>query len=177
MVANYFFIKTLLFITRHNRSLTKQNTNNSIKCASLTKQLLPVSVNALYVRTYFSQLPKDAVRITVNMQRQLKRMIKRSDWLDSETKINALEKLEYMTIQLGYSDMYLNDRKIENYYKKLELIENGTIVEDEMAFNAFKTNRRFKQYERQTKSAAMYSDVSTANSLYDINRNAVCKFV
>lgn len=131
----------------------------------------------MYVRKYFSQLPKDAIRIAVNMQRQLKRMIKRSDWLDSDTKINALEKLNYMTIQLGYSDMYLNDTKVERYYKKLELIPNGTLIADEMAVNLFTTNRRFKQYGRRTKSAPIYADVSSSNSLYDINRNAICKCV
>lgn len=175
MVANYFFLKTLIFITRDNPNLTQEN-RNDMKCVSLTKQNLPVSVNAMYVRTYFVQLPKDAIRIALNMQRQLKRMIKRSDWLDSGTKINSLEKLEYMTIQLGYSDIYLNDTKIEGYYNGLELNENGTLLEDEMVLNLFMISKRFKQLRRRRKTAPMYSDVSTANSMYDINRNAVCKY-
>lgn len=179
MVANYFFLKTLLFITRHNANLTQETPSDlttHTKCVSLTKTLLPVSLNAIYARTYFVQLPKDAIRIAINMRRQLKRMIKRSDWLDSGTKINALEKLDYMTIQLGYSEMYLNDTKIESYYNGIKLNENGTLIDDEMAINLFNTNRKFRQYGRRTKSAPMYSDVSTANSLYDINRNAVCKY-
>lgn len=182
MIANYFFLKTLLFMTRHNSKYLQLHLHGTLqestelRCTLLTKQLLPVSVNALYARTYFSELPKDAIRIAINIRRQLKRMIKRSDLLDSSAKIHALEKLESMHFQLGYPDDYLNDTKIEKYFSGLKLNENGTLIEDEMAINLFKTHRKFRQYKKQTKNVPKYSDVTMANCLYDMNRNAVCKF-
>uniref|UniRef100_A0A336MYA2 CSON008347 protein n=1 Tax=Culicoides sonorensis TaxID=179676 RepID=A0A336MYA2_CULSO len=168
MIANYFFIKTLIVITDH---YTFNNTDD--QCVSLTKRLLPVSVNAMYIRASFPEIPKDAIRITVNMKKQLQRMIKRSDWIDAGTKIKALEKLEYMTIQLGYSDVFLNDSKIENYYNGLELKENSTLIEDVMAINLFKTNKKFRQYRRILKNPPKYSEVTSVNSFYDVDRNAV----
>lgn len=173
------------YISPNISSFSTVTINSPItNCIKLVKQFLPVSINAMYTNAYFKEIPKDTIRLVMSIQRQLKRTIKRSDWLDSATKIQALEKINEMTVQIGYPEEYLNNTKIERYYKGLDLNENFTLFESVMILDLFKTNRKFKQLKKQAievlkvthgSKRPKYSDVIVANAIYDNDRNAVCK--
>lgn len=181
-LSNYFYLSTLDYLYRIvTRDATKSTSakSKSVFCATLLK--MSPAVNAMYVRTYFTQLAKDSIRIVNNLKRQIRRMIKKSDRMGSATKIYALEKLNALSIQIGYAKDLFDDQTMTSYYSMLmdSWNRNESFTETVLTFNKWKIDKQFRQLlsKVQTDGGARYFDVISPNTFYDIDRNAVCKLI
>lgn len=90
------------------------------ECIDLVSNSLSLSVGALYVRKYFNEeSKKNVVEMANDIRQQFKEILQKVDWMDIETRTNALTKAEAMSIQIAYPDELLDDKKLEKLYEEL----------------------------------------------------------
>lgn len=83
---------------------------------------MPIAIGALYIRKYFtSSAKKEAERMVVNIQRQLRSILENCEWMDTKTMHRALDKLDAMEAHIGYPEELLNNTLLEQYYDKVTI--------------------------------------------------------
>jgi endothelin-converting enzyme/putative endopeptidase len=84
------------------------------RCAALTETLLGESVGRKYADKYFPPAAKAKARELVNgLVAVMKESLSRLSWMATDTKRKAIEKLELMSIQVGYPDEWKDTSKVQ----------------------------------------------------------------
>lgn len=92
------------------------------ECVDTVSGSLAISVGAMYVRKYFKEdAKKNAVEMVADIRKEFTEILKKVDWMDEETRKSALDKAASMTSHIAYPDELLEDKKLEQFYEKLEL--------------------------------------------------------
>ncbi len=91
---------------------------------STTSGGLGEAIGQLYVEKYFPAESKERMLVLVeNLRKSFAQRIEQLDWMSDETKIKANEKLETITVKIGYPDKWIDYSKLEitdgNYYKNV----------------------------------------------------------
>lgn len=170
VISNYFLVKTLAYLQN-----ATQHRDDRVKWCLKFVRSFP-GLGATYSKSYFSKIPKDVIRIVINVKRQLRRLIKRNDWMDAPMKIAALEKLTNLHIQIGYPDDFLTS--FDSYYSNFELKNFTTFIEAVRYLNKFRADKSYRLLlQRSFLRAPRYSEVTIPNVSYDLDRNSGCKFI
>lgn len=92
-------------------------------CVRGVTGMLSVAVSSMYVRDYFrdERIKQDIGEIVSEISIEFEKLLLDNDWMDKETKAEALEKLHAMSSNIAYPSELLNDTIIEEYYRDLEL--------------------------------------------------------
>ncbi|KAL5273947.1 Nep2 family protein [Megaselia abdita] len=136
---------------------------------------LPISVGALYVRKHFNE---DAKSIALDMVNGIKNVfeniLKEISWMDNETRGSALNKLQKMTTHIGYPDEILNDSKLEEYYKNLD-IDPEKYLESVLKMSVFGTNYAFNKLRKPVNKTDWLSHAKPAvvNAYYSALENSI----
>ncbi|CAF4153174.1 unnamed protein product [Adineta steineri] len=89
---------------------TSTEESRTITCANYVNIVMSLSVSKLYIEEYFH---KDARKETTEMINNIRNifitMVNRSTWMDSKSKIIAIEKTRAITAKLGYPDYLESD--------------------------------------------------------------------
>ncbi|XP_026670737.1 neprilysin-2 isoform X1 [Ceratina calcarata] len=92
------------------------------ECTDTVSGSLAISVGAMYVRKYFKEdAKKNAVEMVADIREEFTKILKKVDWMDDETRKSALKKAASMSSHIAYPDELLDDKKLEEFYEKLEL--------------------------------------------------------
>lgn len=96
-------------------------------CVSTTSWLFPIPVSAMYVREHFydHRIKDDVTQITNEISNEFEKLLKESDWMDNETRQEALRKLRLMNAHIAYPSELLDDAKIEEVYKNFQINETN----------------------------------------------------
>lgn len=82
---------------------------------------LHIAAGALYVRRYFNEEAKRiSEELVVKLKETFIEMLKQLDWMDKDTKARAIEKAEAMGAFVGYSQEFLDDEKLNEYYSEVK---------------------------------------------------------
>ena len=94
--------------------------------------------------------------------------------MDEETRKYALEKLDAMGAVVAYPDELLDDGKVEEYYKDLD-IESGSYLNGYINIAKFVRNANYKQL-RAAKHWADEAGVTVVNAFYNPLKNTISKY-
>ncbi|CAH1236556.1 unnamed protein product [Diabrotica balteata] len=95
------------------------------ECIDITSVSLSIASGALYVRKYFNeQARQNAIDMVKDIRAEFQDILKVVDWMDEETRENALEKAKSMTSHIAYPDELLDDEKLKEFYDGLEMDPN-----------------------------------------------------
>jgi neprilysin len=96
-------------------------------CIKVTSGMMSVAISAMYVREYFNvkDIKDDIGQIIKEISSEFEKVLIKNDWMDVETKSEALKKLKAMHSNIAYPDELLDNSKLENYYKGLKLNETN----------------------------------------------------
>lgn len=96
-------------------------------CVRIVSGMLNIAVSSMYVREYFSdsRIKTDVSEIIDDVINEFELILYENDWMDAETKNEALKKIRSMHSHVAYPNELFNDSKIENYYKSLQLNETN----------------------------------------------------
>lgn len=99
------------------------------ECISIITHRFSLILSALYVQNYFTDEAKqNAVQIVADIREQFDKLIEKVDWMDDETKLNALEKSKLMASYVAYSDELKDNSKIEKFYDNFQLMDNNFLM-------------------------------------------------
>lgn len=96
-------------------------------CVKGTAGMLNIAVSAMYVREYFRdhRIKDDVGQIIAEISLEFEKFLHENDWMDRDTKSEALKKLRSMYSNVAYPNELLDDSVIENYYTGLKLNESN----------------------------------------------------
>ena len=144
----------------------------------LASDNLPIATGALYVRKYFQQNSKDiAKEMMEGIREEFEEILKTVPWMDEKTREAAQSKMGKMIYNIGYPDELMDDKKLIEFYNKLNVDENK-FLESILNIKKFEIDRSFKTlYEPFNKSDWRYfSGASVVNAYYDPTKNSIGKF-
>ncbi|XP_075211266.1 M13 family metallopeptidase neprilysin 2 [Lycorma delicatula] len=102
------------------------------ECIDLTSGGMSLAVGSLYVRKYFKEDAKQNALDMVNRIRsEMYKILESVEWMDDKTRAAALDKAKSMATHIAYPDELLDNQKLEEFYKGLEVDRNdylGTIL-------------------------------------------------
>lgn len=138
---------------------------------------LPISVGALYVRKHFKDDAKsNALEMVKGIHDEFLAILGKVDWMDEETRMAALDKAKAMTTHIGYPDEIMDNAKLEEYYKDLE-INPDTYLESVLNMNVFGTDYAFNKLRKPVNKTDWVSHARPAivNAFYSSIENSIRK--
>lgn len=142
-----------------------------------TNEAISIAVGAVYVRKYFRQDSKTVAMEMVNgIRKQLERILNGVDWMDDETRNSALNKLKAMSTHIGYPDELLDNAKIEEYYKNLEIDENN-YFESILNISKFYTDCEYSKLRGPVNKTdwIKHARTTVVNAFYALDENSISK--
>jgi len=136
------------------------------KMVNNTSGALGESVGKIYVANYFPPEAKERmVILTSNLKVSLGNRIKNLDWMTSETKEKALEKLAAMNVKVGYPDKWID-------YSALEISPNDYMQNIKNA-SIFAFNLEMAKIGKPVDRLEWGMTPQTVNAYYSPNMNEV----
>ncbi|KAH8313350.1 hypothetical protein KR067_004500 [Drosophila pandora] len=91
-------------------------------CIAQVNTNMGMAVGSMFVSRYFDNNSKrDTLRMTHDLQQAFRDILKTTDWLDPTTKQLAEEKVNAMSLKIGYPDFILNPTELNNKYAGIEI--------------------------------------------------------
>ncbi|KAK9888868.1 hypothetical protein WA026_001088 [Henosepilachna vigintioctopunctata] len=188
VLANFILYKAtgslITYSTKKLKDIQQQFTKAAVgvgtsrprdeQCTSVASRL-DVAVGAIYIRKYFDKKAKiNTEEIVRNIEAEFVETLKKVDWMDSNTKNAALDKLDAMEKYIGYPDELMSDSKMDEYYKDLE-INSDNYLEVVLNVSKFQTEKDMKQLSEPVIKSdwRTRSGVAVVNAFYDLNSNAI----
>lgn len=190
-IANYLMWRVSKYVAEflheavRNRALEYQRIKNGKKdygprwkeCIAKTGEVLSLATGAIYVRKYFDEKSrKAAVEMVDVIQNQFIKVIKSVPWMDEKTKKEALKKVETFVNIVGHSSELLNDEKLIEYHKSLEIKEHE-YLDSLLRSNLFKFKNHAKKFRAKVNKSEWDSHpkVAVANAFYEQWENSISK--
>lgn len=133
-----------------------QNVNNN----------LGEMVGKVYVEKHFSPRAKDKVTVLVkNLINAYGESIRNLDWMGSETKKQALDKLSKITLKIGYPDKWID-------YSTLKVIK-GDLFGNIQRATAFENDRQINKLGKPVDRTEWGMTPQTVNAYYNPRLNEI----
>lgn len=129
-----------------------------------------MAIGKIYAERYIPKKTKDDVEaITKEIIDTYKKRINNLDWMSTSTKKNAIDKLDKLTVKIGYPENWLNYSKIniKSY------AEGGSLFENVMELRAFANERLFSKINKQIDKSKEGFTPQTVNAFYSANENSI----
>ncbi|KAJ8668517.1 hypothetical protein QAD02_010180 [Eretmocerus hayati] len=92
------------------------------KCTKEVTNSISLAVGALYSKKSKNRISKEMLtEMFFNLRQEMEEMIRNANWMDKITREAALEKINSMRNYISYPDEVMDEARIEDLYKTLEL--------------------------------------------------------
>ena len=138
------------------------------RAVGMVNGTLGEAVGQMYVKKYFPEENKARMLALVkNLQRALGERIENLEWMSRETKDKALEKLNAMTIKIGYPDTWRD-------YTKLEINDTETYYANIQRAAKFEQEYSLSFLGKPVDKKKWYMTPQTVNAYYNPSSNEIC---
>ncbi len=136
------------------------------RAVRITNGSLGEVVSQVYVKKHFKpEAKKRMVQLVENLRKSYKRRIEQLDWMDEETKKEALDKLAKFRPKIGYPDKWKDYSKL--MVKKDDLIGNVSLS------NQVEYNRMISKLGKPIDRDEWFMTAQTVNAYYNPPMNEV----
>lgn len=96
-------------------------------CVKSVAGMFNIAVSSMYVREHFRdyRIKDDISEMTAEISSEFEKILVENEWMDKETKKEALKKLRAMKSNIAYPSELMDDAPVENYYKNLKFNETN----------------------------------------------------
>ena len=138
------------------------------RAVGIVNGTLGEAVGQMYVAKYFPEENKARMLALVkNLQKTLGIRIENLAWMSRETKDKALEKLNAMTIKIGYPDEWRD-------YSKLEINAENTYYANLQRAAKFEQDYSLSYLGKPVDKKKWYMTPQTVNAYYNPSSNEIC---
>ncbi len=138
------------------------------RAVSVVNGTLGEAVGQMYVKKYFPEENKARMLALVkNLQKALGIRIENLEWMSQETKDKALEKLNAMTIKIGYPDTWRD-------YSALDIDPADTYYANLQRAAKFEQAYSLSYLGKPVDKAKWYMTPQTVNAYYNPSSNEIC---
>ncbi|XP_070516184.1 neprilysin-4 isoform X3 [Cardiocondyla obscurior] len=94
-------------------------------CVTQVNSNMDMAVGSMFVKKYFDENSKnDTLSMTREIQRSFRELLDKTSWIDDETKYLASEKVNAMSLRIGYPDFILQTHLLNDRYKDVVIRPN-----------------------------------------------------
>ena len=138
------------------------------RAVSVVNGTLGEAVGQMYVKKYFPEENKARMLALVkNLQKALGIRIENLEWMSRETKDKALEKLNAMTIKIGYPDTWRD-------YSALDIDPADTYYANLQRAAKFEQAYSLSYLGKPVDKTKWYMTPQTVNAYYNPSSNEIC---
>lgn len=138
------------------------------RAVGIVNGTLGEAVGQMYVAKYFPEENKARMLALVkNLQKALGIRIQNLTWMSDETKAKALEKLNAITIKIGYPDTWRD-------YSKLEIDPKDTYYANLQRAAKFEQEYSLSFLGKPVDKTKWYMTPQTVNAYYNPSSNEIC---
>ncbi|OOM16695.1 M13 family metallopeptidase [Clostridium saccharobutylicum] len=140
------------------------------EAVSMVNGLMGMGLGRIYADKYVSQKTKDDVEnITNEVIETYKSRINNLNWMSSETKKNAIEKLEKLDVKIGYPENWIDYSNVDiKSYK-----DGGSLYENAMTIYNFSRNEMFSRLNNPVDKKNDFFQPQTVNAFYNATNNSI----
>lgn len=145
------------------------------ECVDIVSGSLSISVGAMYVRQYFNEdAKKNAIEMVADIRQEFTKILKKVDWMDAKTKASALDKAAGMSNHIAYPNELLDDKKLEEFYEKLELTSDN-YLESILNLTLFGTEYSFSKLRKPVNKSdwITHGRPAVVNAFYSSIENSI----
>ena len=131
-----------------------------------TSSALSEALGQLYVKAYFPQEAKDRmIKLVSNLRVSLGERIQNLDWMSAETKQKGLEKLNAITVKIGYPDKWKD-------YSALEIKDDAYVL-NVLRASKFNTEFNLNKINKPVDKTEWGMSPQTVNAYYNPSNNEI----
>jgi predicted metalloendopeptidase len=145
------------------------------ECIDIVSGSLPISVGALYIRKHFKEDSKRvALEMVQNIRAEFEKILQNVEWMDDKTRAAAIKKAKAMSTHIGYPDELMDNKKLEEYYEKLE-INPDIYLESVLKMSVFGTDYAFNKLRKPVNKTdwITHSRPAIVNAFYSSIENSI----
>ena len=160
-MANFDFYGKVLSGSEEPRPLWK-------RAVGIVEGTLGEAVGQMYVKKYFPKENKERMlKLVHNLQASFQDRIENLTWMSDETKAKAIEKLNAMTIKIGYPDKWRD-------YSALDVDPSLSYYENVQRAAKFEQEYSLSFLDKPVDKAKWYMFPQTVNAYYNPSSNEIC---
>lgn len=150
---------------------TTEQASDEENAASAVQSYLSDYLGQVYVEEYFSPEAKEGViEMIEDILTVYEDRIEALDWMSETTKDKAIEKLEAITVKVGYPDEW--DDLLDDVDLRA-VAEGGSYYENVMAMNKAAWAEMVAEYDQPVDKDAWAMPAYTVNAYYDATSNSI----
>ncbi|MDR3596173.1 M13 family metallopeptidase [Clostridium sp.] len=132
--------------------------------------IMGMAIGKIYAKRYVSEKTKEDVEsITKEIIEIYKNRINNLDWMSESTKKNAIDKLDKLTIKIGYPENWVDYSTVN--IKSYE--EGGSLFDNVMALRTFEQDRMFNRINKPVDKKKYTFEPQTVNAFYSATDNSI----
>ncbi|KAK6734588.1 hypothetical protein RB195_018025 [Necator americanus] len=129
---------------------------------------------AMYVRRVFDKTLKNIIfQMIEDLQKVFREIVITSDWMDNETKANALDKAKQMLRQVAYPDFVLDNAKLDDHYSGFSVEESDTYSQMVGKLSKWCLEYRYKQLIKPVDRTEFNFNSAVVNAYYSSTSNSI----
>ena len=139
------------------------------RATSVVSGTLGDAIGRLYVERYFPAGAKERmIAMFRNLKAALGRRIDAQEWLSSESKALAHDKLDAFSFKIGYPDKWKD-------YSRMVIDPSKSLVENAASISRFFWNDMVeRKFKKPVDRSEWYMNPQEINAYYDISVNEIC---
>ncbi|XP_042904449.1 neprilysin-2 isoform X1 [Parasteatoda tepidariorum] len=136
---------------------------------------LGIAVSSYYIKHYFKGDSKQkALEMVGYLSKEFLNILNDIDWMDSETKKLAKEKVNSITPYIGYPQELLNDSIVSDYYKALT-VANENYFSNVLNIKKWKVDEEVSKLRKPfiKKEWKAHADIAMVNAFFNFFENTI----
>lgn len=138
------------------------------KAMALTNSMFGEAIGQLYVDKYFPEENKEYMKgLVENLRGALKEHIENLEWMSKETKDKAIEKLQALTVKIGYPDKWKD-------YSEIHIDPEKSLWENVFNASLWFINDNLSKLDKPVDKTEWHMYPQTVNAYYSPINNEIC---
>ncbi len=151
----------------HTLRGTPQQRPADERALSTVNGVMGEALGKAYVKRYFPPKAKETAETMVhNVIATYKERIQKLDWMTEATKKKAIEKLNKLTIKIGYPDKWRD-------YSKMEIKKDNSLYQNMVAASKWRYNYNLSKIGQPVDRTEWHMNPQTVNAYYNPSMNEI----
>ncbi len=138
------------------------------RAMAIPNSMFGEAIGQLYVEKYFPEKNKQyMLQLVENLRKSLGKHIENLEWMSTETKGKGLEKLNALTVKIGYPDIWKD-------YSGIDIDPEKTYLENVLAASEWYVKDNYSKLGKPVDRSEWFMTPQTVNAYYSPAFNEIC---
>ncbi|KAK6640361.1 hypothetical protein RUM44_012054 [Polyplax serrata] len=142
-------------------------------CVSHVNSNMGMALGSMFVQRYFDESSKnDTVSMTRDIMHSFKNILNTTEWIGGKTKLLALNKVNAMTLRIGYPDFILDEDELNQRYNNVN-ISKKLYFENSLNLISHLARVELDRLNTKVNKTMWNTPPAVVNAYYSRNKNQI----